>query len=78
MIDIALLSLDHRLQKIIAQLFGIEDEAFRNDLLKNSTVIELDGGEVLFEKGEESNHMYILISGRLHAVVDIDLSLIHI
>ena len=72
MIDIALLSLDLRLQKIIAQLFGIEDEAFRNDLLKNSTVIELDGGDVLFEKGEESDHMYILISGRLHAVVDVE------
>jgi len=72
MIDLTLLSLDHRLQKIIADLFGIEDATFRDDLLKNSTVIELDGGEVLFEKGEESNHMYILISGRLHATVDVE------
>jgi len=68
--DISLLSLDNRLQNIIAHLFGIEDASFRDALLNNASIIELDGGDTLFKKGEESDHMYILISGRHHAAVD--------
>lgn len=64
--------MDIRLQTIISQLFGIEDDQFRNDLLENSQVIELDGGDTLFRKGEQSDHMYILVSGRLHAIVNTD------
>jgi len=70
--DISLLSLDNRLQNIIAHLFGIEDASFRDALLNNASIIELDGGDTLFKKGEESDHMYILISGRLHAAVDLE------
>jgi len=70
--DISKLSLDHRLQTVIARLFGIEESSFRDALLQNSSFIELDGGQTLFSKGEDSDHMYILISGRLHAAVDID------
>jgi len=47
--DIKEISLDHRLQRIIVRLFGIENASFRDALLQNSSLIELDGGDTLFE-----------------------------
>ncbi|RMF27602.1 MAG: hypothetical protein D6765_07290, partial [Bacteroidetes bacterium] len=58
-----------QLQRILPTLFGELDEGAFQTLLPYFEVRVLLGGEVLFEQGERGRDLYILVSGRLQAVV---------
>ncbi len=49
--------------------FKVEDEEALQEILKSTKTIEVKGGEYLMRRGDEGDSMYLLISGRLVALV---------
>lgn len=58
-----------RLRKVIGNLFDQLDAAALDDLLQKLNWIELGRGEVLCKQGEAGESLFILITGRLRAIV---------
>jgi predicted acylesterase/phospholipase RssA/CRP-like cAMP-binding protein len=57
-----------RLASSLAALFGSEDPALTDDLLRLGQWVRLRGGERLFRQGEPGDSMYIVVAGRLVAL----------
>jgi NTE family protein len=57
------------LRLVLPRLLGDIDEATFEAICSNLTWVELAGGEVLFREGDPSDALYLLISGRLQAIV---------
>ena len=57
------------LRVVLARLFGDLDEPTFETVRAHLNWVELAGGEVLFREGDPSDALYVLISGRLQALV---------
>jgi len=53
----------------LTQIFGRTEDEFVDAVLPNLSWIELKGGETLFEQGDPENGVYLVIGGRLRAMV---------
>ncbi|MCH8961714.1 MAG: cyclic nucleotide-binding domain-containing protein [Bacteroidetes bacterium] len=58
----------NRLVAMLPNLFGALDEAALQDIEQHLTWMRLQRGEALLRQGDQSNDVYLLISGRLLAV----------
>jgi len=57
------------LRQVLPRLLGDLDEATFEAIRSRLTWVELAGGEVLFKEGDPSDALYLLVSGRLQAIV---------
>ena len=53
----------------LGRLFGLNDPASLEVVLEHSEWKELRAGEILFHQGEKNTDLYVLLSGRLHALI---------
>jgi len=60
----------NQLATILPKLFGQLDEATLRDTVANIEWVHLKRGERLFRQGDRGDSLYIVISGRLRAVVE--------
>lgn len=58
------------LRKNLDSIFGEFDDTFLAELEQHLEWFEIDGGEVLFNEGEEGDALYFIISGRLQAFIN--------
>jgi NTE family protein/lysophospholipid hydrolase len=59
----------YRLYDMLPRLFGTLDERVVSDIERSIEWKRLGGGEVLFRQGDPGDSLYIVMSGRLRAVV---------
>src|SRR5262245_39040737 len=50
-------------------LFSSLDETSLNQVVDNTTVVELNANEILFYQGDPAEHIYFLIDGKLAALI---------
>ena len=60
----------YRLYDTLPKLFGELDDKIITDIESSIEWTRLDGGEKLFSQGETGDSLYIVISGRLQAVIE--------
>jgi predicted acylesterase/phospholipase RssA/CRP-like cAMP-binding protein len=61
-----------KLRSTLEHLFHTLDEAAITTLMAKLQWLEVRGGEVLFRQGEEGDSLYILVSGRMKAILEAD------
>lgn len=63
------------LNEILVKCFGSEDGALLESIHRQANWHHLCAGEVLFEQGDQSDHIFIVVSGRLR--LDINKATVH-
>jgi predicted acylesterase/phospholipase RssA/CRP-like cAMP-binding protein len=62
------------IKKTIADVFNIEDDVFISHFVDSTDIINVETGEYIFHEGDLDDYLYIVLSGRLRAIVKDDLT----
>ena len=67
--DITITSKERIIKEALEKFFELEDEQAITDITAVSVIKELQGGSYLIKKGDSGKSMFLMISGRLVAIV---------